>query len=256
MGFRYFRRILVAAFVAVTFVQATPFWAMDDLHLGLGRRDMVVPGPCPQLVLGATRTPIGTVCVSSSGGSITITYTIDSANTYTLFHVHAWIGIGVPTITQPGQMPYTDENHVCTIASGGKSAVCTIPTTGPNAFPPRCSGAFNVVAHAELGASAGTAWGNGTCYDDKGNCAKYFPVNPQCQCPVVTTYDPVIHENIYSTVKTITTTESTTVHCTSTPDAVTSSTSCDNPNAAPTVTISSSKSLDFTCGNPYTTPPP
>lgn len=250
MGFQAFCRILVTALVAATFVQASPFWAMDVQDFGLSRRDTLVSHQCSDLVVGATRSPdIGTVCVDLTGGAFTITYTITTAG-WTFNAVHAWVGTSVPTSTipgnAPGKFPYTSSNSFCTIS--GSVATCTVSPI-PDAWR-SCTGNLWIVAHADVTDPTGTqqtAWDNGQCYDTKGNCAKYFTVAEQCQCPILYSFEPITSSTTYL----VTVVTTTTVSCSTTPDPRLTTTSCGDPNAPTTTsTIATTTSVNLVCPSP------
>jgi hypothetical protein len=200
MGFLCFCRTLVTALVAATFVQATPFGALAGLDMGLTRRDTYVVEQCKNLVYGNNRIPIGTVCVSLSGGCLTIKYTITSTG-WSFQEVHAWAGTSVPTENAPGQFPYAsgkgypDKSSppACTLSGNVYTCkVCNIPKEWRG-----CSGSLYIAAHAAVkgpGSQEETAWDDGTCYGrTQGNCPKYCEVHRECKCPVEYHYSPYTH---------------------------------------------------------------
>jgi hypothetical protein len=50
--------------------------------------------------------------------------------------------------------------------------------------------AIHVAATTPAGAHE-TGWGKGSCYDTKGNCAKYWTFNTACSCPVIYDFEPI-----------------------------------------------------------------
>lgn len=195
MRFQAFLSGLIRAALVIPSVQASPFEAMDIRDFSLNRRDTFVSHQCYDLVVGATRSPdIGTVCADLMDGTLTITYSITTAG-WTFNSVHAWVGTSTPTSntpgTAPGKFPYTSNNGFCTIS--GSVATCTVSEI-PDSWR-SCTGQLYIVAHADVAGPTGiqqTAWDNGQCYDTKGNCAKYFTVKEQCECPIVYSYSPIV----------------------------------------------------------------
>jgi len=245
MSFQAFCRLLVTALVSFTFVQASPFWAMDIKNFGLGRRDVVLTGRCVDLVVGATRSPhIGTVCVDLSGDTLTITYTVTD---WTFKDIHAWVGISLPPPKVPKDAPYTSGNGICSIS--GSVAICTIEHI-PSEWR-SCTGPLYIVAHTS-DTTGRTAWDDGTCYDDKGNCAKYFTVTKSCQCPTEFIYSPITTSTTFSFSTITTLFYETVVNCETTPAPIFVTSSCNDPSGG-TVTSSTVTNVILNCPIPIPT---
>jgi hypothetical protein len=79
------------------------------------------------------------------------------------------------------------------------SASCTVPLFAFKCGPVGCNQQLFIAAQADVSGPSfgGTGWGNingGTIFDCKnpnGNCAKYWTFTTECECPVVTTFEPV-----------------------------------------------------------------
>ena len=190
MGFLAYCSVLLTALIAVTSIEASPFWAIDAQGLGLVARDIFVPPTtCDPFVLGANQQNIGNVCVSISGGTLTVTYpTLSPPNAYT--DIHVYVGTTAPTDSSPGHFPYTLGNGNCTIGNGGTTATCSIPVQSAWRV---CGHQLFIATHAAVtySGSGQTGWGAGTCFDNAGNCAKYWTFNEQCVCPLVIDFFPI-----------------------------------------------------------------
>ncbi|KAF3484261.1 uncharacterized protein GIQ15_03585 [Arthroderma uncinatum] len=253
MNLQAFFKFAAVAMLGVTSVQASPFSL--DRRFDLKPRDTVVSNQCSDLVVGATKTPdIGSVCVALTSGQLSITYKIDVTG-WTFNEVHAWVGTSAPTTTvpgaSPGQLPYTVANGKCIINSDKTQVVCTVSPI-PSAWR-GCDGQLYIVAHADVtgpgSTTSQTAWDNGQCFDSKGNCAKYFKVNRECQCPVEIDYFPVTSTSLSTSIYPST---STTTYTTSTISTYTTSTTVTfETQSESTTTITSVTSSVI-----ITTPPP
>lgn len=183
------RGFLAATILAVTAVQASPFQSLDA-------RDVFVdPATCDPLVYGATAIPMGQVCVGILDGTLSIVYTVNAG--WSVNTVHALVGTTVPTITAPGQMTYSSDKGsppACTLASNNLTSTCTIPVQSAWRG---CNKKLYIVTHASVtgpGTTGGeTAWGKGTCYDSKGNCAKYWTFTEQCFCKLQIDFFPITY---------------------------------------------------------------
>jgi hypothetical protein len=188
---KQFYSSFIQAFAALSLTVAT----RASPHNSLAPRDLaLVDGTCQPIVYGATQIESGKVCANIDGGTLTIKYTVDPG--WTIDTVHAWLGNQPATTakppTAPGKMPYTNENGFCTIS--GLVATCTVPikpewrvACGENLY------AVTHIAHTSPAGMHETGWGKGPCYDDKGNCAKYWALKTACKCPVVIDYEPIYY---------------------------------------------------------------
>jgi hypothetical protein len=103
--------------------------------------------------------------------------------------VHIYIGTTQPTVAQPGQLPYGTHKGSCTKA--GLTATCAIPMKPEWRI---CDKPLFIAIHVSATTPAGaheTGWGKGSCYDTKGNCAKYWTFNTACSCPVIYDFEPI-----------------------------------------------------------------
>ncbi|KAH6874153.1 hypothetical protein B0T10DRAFT_587940 [Thelonectria olida] len=237
--------ILLGAMLAAMSVQASP-------GFGLTRRSIFVSETCKDLVVGATQKKAGNVCVTISGGTATVTYTMTEPGTLT--GVHVYLDTVAPTNRAPGLFPYQSPNKGCTIAADGRTATCTIPVKSEWEA---CNKVLYIATHADITSTTvgGTGWGAGTCFDSAGgNCAKYWTFETSCGCPVEYVYDPIVSTTECVTVTTITNTLETTV----TPSPSSTTQSCDDPNGSSTITIhtTTTTSIAFTCPATLTCPAP
>ncbi|KAH8723064.1 hypothetical protein GQ44DRAFT_828487 [Phaeosphaeriaceae sp. PMI808] len=239
-------RILTAA-AAITSVQASPFFDFEARSpSALQTRDLS-GSSCVPFVYGSKDTPLSTVCVSISGGTLTVTYpTLPSGGTYTDLHVD--VETSPIKEDNQGKWPYTLGNNACKITGGGTQAICTITVLGAWRV---CNSPLYIGVHASFNlpdGSSNTGWGQGTCISTRPNCPKYFTFTTTCTCPVVTTYEPYTTSLVY--VKTILETHTTT--CSTVAPPVTKSDTCTNPNAGATQTVDGGATpvAGFTCTTP------
>jgi len=233
-------RSVLGAILAITTVQASPHNSFGVRSSNLGTRALATHN-CADFGTGAPNGyhSFGDVCVDIDTTNVKVTFpTLPAGNMYTpppTGGVHLYLGCQAPTDRQPGHFPY---NSYCTWS--GTSASCTVPLSvlTPPAFscgPIGCNTHLFVAAHADVsGPFAGTGWGNiggGTIFDcsnPNGNCAKYWDFYTHCECPVVTTFEPV------SCTSTIT---SITVIVETPPPITSGSTSCNDPSTTSTVIV-------------------
>ncbi|KAF2274277.1 uncharacterized protein EI97DRAFT_444282 [Westerdykella ornata] len=206
------RFVLVTAALAITSTQASP-----HLDFGAGpfnalqTRDLA-GSSCVDFVYGAKDTKLGQVCVSISGGTLTITYpTLPSGGSYT--DLHAIVQTTPITESVQGHWPYSLDKGTCQISGGGTSATCTIPVL------------------------------------DEGECAISISISTECRCPVVTTYDPITTSLVYT--KTIYETHTTTCSTTPPPVTV-SDAPCTNPKPDTITITTKTSVAGFTCTSPVT----
>jgi len=232
-------RALVAT-LTVSSVVASPFQSLEA-------RDVFVPSTtCDTLGYGATKIPFGTVCVGISTGTMTVQYNLDAG--WTINNVHVLVSTAVPTITAPGQFPYQN-GAGCTVS--GSTATCTFPIQ--NSWR-GCGTTLYIATHVDASSAAAgqvTGWGLGTCYDNKGNCAKYWTFTESCICPVIYSYTPITSTSTsYTTLtststyyvtstsySTITSTSSSEIVATYTFPPLTTTTSCGDSLAPVTTSV-------------------
>lgn len=178
-----FFQVFVGVILTVTSVLASPFNRFST-------RDLYILNTCDDFVLGNDQNSIGKVCISISGGTLTVTYpALPSTDAYS--DIHVYIGTTIPTVTSPGKLPYTFGNGYCTISADKTEATCTIPVEDSWRA---CNSPLYIATHASLTYSGAgqTGWGAGSCYGSStGNCAKYWSFTTQCQCPVIYSYEPI-----------------------------------------------------------------
>lgn len=180
-------RILTAA-VAITSIQASPFFGFEARSPNALQARDLSGSSCVPFVYGAKDTQLGQVCVSISGGTLTVTYpTLAPGGAYTDLHVD----VETSAITQDnqGKWPYTKDHGACTV-TGNTQATCTIPVLDAWRV---CDSLLYIGVHASFNlpdGSGNTGWGQGTCISSRPNCPKYFTFTTSCTCPVVTTYEP------------------------------------------------------------------
>ncbi|KAK5173208.1 uncharacterized protein LTR77_003330 [Saxophila tyrrhenica] len=204
-----------------------------ELDATLSRRDVFVATVCDPLVYGAKQVAFGSVCAGIQDGTLTVVYSTDSG--WTINDVHVLVGTTTPTETAPGQFPYKSDNGFCTIS--GTRATCTIPVQDSwRACDKDLYIATHIAATSSTGA-AETGWGKGTCYDNKGNCAKYWTFTQRCQCPVVYEYEPAVTTSIVTY-----TTTSQTVYTVTFADE-TSTASCNDPKKGATQRVTTTKPI-------------
>jgi hypothetical protein len=155
----------------------------------LSARDVFVDSTtnCRDIVYGATSIASGKTCIGITEGTLTVTANV--ADGWVLDDVHIYVGTTQPTVAQPGQLPYGTHKGSCTKA--GLTATCAIPTKPEWRI---CAKPLFVAIHVAATTPAGaheTGWGKGTCYDTKGNCAKYWKFSTACSCPVIYDFEPI-----------------------------------------------------------------
>lgn len=192
------RALLAAAILPIAAVQASPFYDLETRNnIGLDARDVFVPPTtCDPLVVGATAATMGQVCVGISSGTLTVVYTVNPG--WTINKVHVLVTTATPTSSQnvPGQFPYSSDKGTppaCTVSGDQKTATCSIPVQSSWRG---CGQTLYIVTHADVTASDATqqtAWGKGTCYDSKGNCAKYWTFTEQCVCTLEIDFFPITY---------------------------------------------------------------
>uniref|UniRef100_A0A093V356 Uncharacterized protein n=1 Tax=Talaromyces marneffei PM1 TaxID=1077442 RepID=A0A093V356_TALMA len=193
-------------------------------------------GNCP----GPGCTTLGQVCINISGGNVVVTYpTLTGGNTYT--GIHVYVGLTAPTNRAPGLFPYNNVNtpQDCSIDIEGTTAQCTIPQS--NFASLGCNTQLFIAAQGDVsfrGSNTGTGWGLGGCFGCSGNgcngnCAKYWSFSTSCQCPTVTSYNPI------------------TCIVVITPAPVTATNTCNNPNPTTSTTTADSTSTCPACAAPY-----
>jgi hypothetical protein len=174
----------------VGFLSALPTLASPFEVAKLDPRDLYVDtqATCQDIVYGATSMASGQTCVGIKDGYLTVTANVQPG--WTLDDVHILIGTVKPTLTTPGQFPYGSHKDSCTIS--GLQATCNIPV---QADWRACDRPLYIAVHVAATTPAGaheTGWGKGTCYDNKGNCAKYWTFTTRCSCPVIYEYEPIV----------------------------------------------------------------
>ncbi|KAF1955624.1 hypothetical protein CC80DRAFT_549314 [Byssothecium circinans] len=243
----------LAAAVAITSVQASPFLDLDARSVNALQPRDLSGSKCVDYVYGATNTKLGQVCVSISGGTMTITYpTLPTGGSYT--DLHANVQTTPITEDNQGKWPYTLGKGSCKISADRLSATCTVPIL--DAWR-KCNSDLYIGVHASFdlpGKGGNTGWGDGTCISTRPNCPKYFTFTTKCECSVVTTYDPYTTSLVYVITKTVF--ETLTTSCSTTPAAVTATATCTNPGSAAIETVKGGTTAvaGFTCATPATTP--
>lgn len=200
MKFHTFLQTFVGTLAFLPSIQASPPALPNARNFNLAARDLSGSsclsfgiGNCP----GTGCTTLGQVCVNIAGGNILVTYpTLTGGNTYT--GIHVYVGLTAPTNRAPGSFPYNDVNTPldCSIGNGGTTAQCTIPQSDLGALG--CNTQVYIAAQGDVtsGLTTGTGWGLGSCFGCSGNgcngnCAKYWSFTTSCQCPTVTSYNPI-----------------------------------------------------------------
>lgn len=184
---------VLRAILAITTVQASPHNSFGVRSSNLRTRALDTHD-CVDFGTGAPNGyhSFGEVCVDIDTTNIKVTFpTLPTGNSYT--DAHLYLGCEAPTNRAPGQFPY---NSYCSVS--GTSASCTVPLSAFTCGPITCNEQLFIAAHATVsGPFSGTGWGNinqGTTFDcsnPNSNCAKYWTFTTHCECPVVTTFEPV-----------------------------------------------------------------
>jgi hypothetical protein len=181
-------RFLLASLVAITaVVQASPFFGLDLLPNGLKSRDLS-GSKCVDFVYGATNVVLGQVCVTISGGTLTVTYPNISPGVYSDIHV----AVQAIPITEPNQAKWQyNLGNKCTMSGG--TASCAIPIL---AAWRTCGIPLFIATHASFTVNGGgqSGFGNGPCIpgSTQGNCRKSFSMTTTCTCPIVYEYEPIV----------------------------------------------------------------
>lgn len=199
MKFHRFFQTFVGSLAFLPFSQASPP-ALPARSFNLAARDLS-GSSC--LAFGVGNSPgtgcttLGQVCVNIAEGNIVVTYpTLTGGNTYT--GIHVYVGLTAPTNRAPGSFPYSDSSTPldCSIGNRGTTAQCAIPQSGLGALG--CNTQVYIAAQGDVssGLTTGTGWGLGGCFGCSGNgcngnCAKYWSFTTSCQCPTVTSYNPI-----------------------------------------------------------------
>jgi hypothetical protein len=176
-------KVALVGFLSALSTLASPFEVAK-----LDPRDLYTQASCQDIVYGATSIASGQTCVGVKDGYLTVTANVQPG--WTLNAVHILVGIAKPTITSPGQFPYGTHKGSCTIS--GLQATCSIPVQAAWRV---CDRPLYIAVHVAADTPAGaheTGWGKGACYDDKGNCAKYWTFTTSCSCPVIYEYEPIV----------------------------------------------------------------
>jgi hypothetical protein len=182
--------ILLTAATAILPTHASPFSSSSSLNFLLPRD--LSGTSCVPFVYGATNTQFDKVCVSVTGDTLTITYpSLPSGGAYT--DIHAIVQTTPVTEAIQGQWPYGlgtgTSKSGCT--KNGGTATCSIPI---QLAWRACNLKLYIGVHASFsldGVNSQTGWADGTCIKARPNCPKYFVFTTECQCPVVTTYEPI-----------------------------------------------------------------
>jgi hypothetical protein len=174
----------------VGFLSALPTLASPFEVAKLEPRDLYVDTQttCQDIVYGATSIASGQTCVGIKDGTLTVTANVQPG--WTLDDVHILVGTAKPTLATPGQFPYGSHKGSCTIS--GLQATCNVPV---QAAWRACDASLYIAVHVAATTPAGaheTGWGKGTCYDNKGNCAKYWTFTTSCSCPFIYEYKPIV----------------------------------------------------------------
>jgi len=180
----------LASCALVTSTFASPLVG-DGIQL-LSARDVFVDSTsnCRAIVYGAKSEPSGNTCVGITEGTLTVTANV--ADKWVLKDVHILISTSEFTTaseTSPGQFPYGIHKGSC--IKSGLMATCTIPMRPEWRL---CDKPLHVAVHVAATTPTGaseTGWGKGPCYDNKGNCAKYWTFNTACTCPVIYDFEPI-----------------------------------------------------------------
>jgi hypothetical protein len=259
-----FTAALLAAATAITSVQASPFSGFDTRSFnGLVARDFSTE-ECKDFVYGSNNVYVGKICYSLNGKTLTITYPpLGTSGAYEDLHVIVQSSSILSEQLPVGHWPYTKGNGHCDISTGK----CVIPIQSDW----KCGKPLYIGCHASYtpdGLAHETGWMNGPCIEIKGkgngNCPKSTSFTPQCECPVVTKYEPVVASVYISShmqkvtanmlkqvVYKKTVIETFTDYCTSFPADVATKTSCDTPYAATTETIhATADAAAYTCPTP------
>lgn len=185
-----FTSTLLTAAVAITSVQASPFSGFDTRSFnGLMARDFSVE-ECKDFVYGSNSVYVGKVCYALNGETMTVTYPpLPAPGAYEDLHVIVKTSPILGTDLPQGHWPYTYGNGACKLSTGK----CTFPIKSEW----KCGKPLYIGVHAGYtpdGVAHETGWMAGPCIeaDRKGNCPKSTSFTPQCKCPVVTKYKPVV----------------------------------------------------------------
>lgn len=130
---------------------------------------------------GAKAVEFGSVCTEVADGTLTVRYSVLFG--WTIQKVHVLVGTSVPTVTAPGQFPYSNGKGSCSISV--LRATCSFPVQDQWRGCEKDLYLATHIAAINAGKSQ-TGWSVGSCYDNKSNRAKYWKIRQSCRCPVCT----------------------------------------------------------------------